>query len=115
IYKIVAYRGKHLITVATEHRAVLDTVAHLEKMGAEVSILPVKSDGLIDTAELESAIRPDTQLISVMYANNETGVIQTGGEIGRIAKDHGVLFFCDATQALGKVPVDVMEDGIDLM
>ena len=115
IYEMFSSRGKHLITVATEHRAVLDTVAHLEKMGAEVSILPVKSDGLIDTAELESAIRPDIQLISVMYANNETGVIQPVGEIGRIAKDHGVLFFCDATQALGKVPVDVMEDGIDLM
>jgi cysteine desulfurase len=114
VYELMAGKGKHVITVSTEHRAVLDSCKHLEKIGAEVSYLPVMADGLIDLATLKSAIRPDTILICVMYANNETGVIQPMKSIGEIAKEHGILFFSDGTQALGKIPVDVGRDGIDL-
>jgi cysteine desulfurase len=84
-------------------------------MGAAVTYLPVNTEGMIDINELESAIRPETILISVMYANNETGTIQPIKEIAAIAKKHGVIFFCDATQAIGKIPVNVINDGIDLM
>lgn len=105
----------HIITVSTEHHAVLDTCRHLERLGADISFLPVDAEGLIDPDELEAAIRPTTILIAVMYANNEIGVIQPIREIGRIARKHGVLFFSDATQAMGKIDVDVNEDGIDLM
>ncbi len=115
VFEWMAQKGKHIITVATEHRAVLDTCAHLEKLGAEVTYLPVQPDGLIDTVLLESAIRPDTILIAVMYANNETGVIQPVQTIGKMARERGIFFFTDATQAVGKIPVDVMEDGVDLL
>jgi cysteine desulfurase len=115
VFEMMAGKGKHIITLATEHRAVLDTCGHLEKLGAEVSYLPVQPDGLIDPALLQSAIRSDTILIAAMYANNETGVIQPVQTISKIARQKGVLFFTDATQALGKIPVDVMEDGIDLL
>ena len=115
VYEILAGKGKHIITVSTEHRAVLDACHHLEKMGAEVSYLPVQPDGLIDPGVLESVIRPDTILIAVMYANNETGIIQPITTIGGIAKKHGVLFFTDATQALGKMVVDTIRDEVDLM
>ena len=108
-------KGNHIITVKTEHKAVLDSCKHLEKLGAEVTYLDVDKEGLIDIEELESAIQSNTILISVMYANNETGVIQPIKEIGRVAKNKEVLFFTDATQAVGKIPVDVIEDGIDLM
>ena len=108
-------RGNHMITVATEHKAVLDTCRHLEKMGADITWLSVKPDGLVDLDELEKAIRPNTVLIAIMYANNETGVIQPVRTISEIAKRHGVLFFTDATQAVGKIPVDVIRDGIDIM
>jgi cysteine desulfurase len=111
----MAGKGKHIITIATEHRAVLDTCGHLEKLGAEVSYLPVQPDGLIDLALLQSAIRSDTILIAAMYANNETGVIQPIQAISKIARQKGIYFFTDATQALGKIPVNVMEDGIDLL
>src|ERR1017187_1087239 len=87
-----AARGNHMITVATEHKAVLDTCRHLEKMGADITWLSVKPDGLIDLDELEKAIRPNTVLIAIMYANNETGVIQPVRVISEIAKRHGVLF-----------------------
>lgn len=115
VFEMMAGKGKHIITAATEHRAVLDTCIHLEKLGAEVSYLPVQPDGLIDPSLLQSAVRTDTILIAVMYANNETGVVQPIPAISRIARQHGIFFFTDATQALGKIPVNVMEDGIDML
>ena len=108
-------KGHHLITQVTEHKAVLDACAHLEKLGAEVTYLPVNARGHISLQQLEAAIRPETILISAMYANNETGVLMPVQEIGTIAKRHNVLFFCDATQAVGKIPVEVIRDGIDLL
>jgi cysteine desulfurase len=115
VFEAYASKGNHLITVATEHKAVLDTCHHLERLGGEVTRLPVDSEGLIDLAGLEAAIRPTTVLIAVMYANNEIGVIQPVGAISQIARKHGVLFFSDATQAAGKLPIDVDRDGIDLL
>jgi cysteine desulfurase len=115
VFEMYAGKGNHVITVATEHKAVLDTCHHLEKLGADVTWLPVDEDGLISLAGLEAAIRPTTVLISVMYANNEIGVIQPIREISAIARARGVIFFTDATQAVGKIPVDVNKDGIDLM
>lgn len=108
VFEAYAVKGNHIITVATEHKAVLDTCAHLEKQGAEITYLSVNEDGLINLAELEQSLRPETILISVMYANNETGVIQPIHEIGTIAKKHGVVFFSDATQAIGKIPVSTL-------
>ncbi len=115
VYEMYASKGNHIITATTEHKAVLDTCKHIEKLGGEVTYLEVKENGLIDLAELEAAIKPTTILVSIMYANNEIGVIQPVKEIAAIAKKHGVLFFTDATQAVGKIPVDVQKDGIDLM
>lgn len=115
VFEMYAGKGNHIVTVNTEHKAVLDSCRQLEKKGASVTYLSVKPDGLIDTAELESVITAGTILIAVMYANNETGVIQPIKEISAIAKKHGVIFFSDATQAVGKVPVNVNADGIDLM
>jgi cysteine desulfurase len=105
----------HIITLSTEHRAVLETVKLLQERGCLVTTLGVNSRGLPDLNELEDAIRPSTLLIAAMYANNETGVIHPVKEIACIARSHGVLFFSDATQAVGKIPVSVMEDGIDIM
>jgi cysteine desulfurase len=110
-----AERGNHIITVTTEHKAVLDAGKKLRKQGCEVTYLPVGKDGLLDLDALRAAITEKTILISVMYANNEIGVIQPIREIGRIAREHGVLFHTDATQAVGKVPIHVDEDNIDLM
>jgi cysteine desulfurase len=115
VFDMYAAKGNHIITANTEHKAVLDTCKHVEKMGGSVTYLNVKTDGLIDLAELEAAITPKTILIAIMYANNEVGVIQPVKEISAIAKKHGVLFFTDAVQAVGKIPVDVNKDGIDLM
>ena len=115
VYEMYASKGNHIITATTEHKAVLDTCKHIEKSGGEVTYLEVKADGLIDLKELEAAIKPTTILIAIMYANNEIGVIQPVKEIGAIAKKNGVLFFTDAVQAVGKIPVDVNKDGIDLM
>lgn len=115
VYEMYASKGNHIITAVTEHKAVLDTCRHIEKMGGEVTYLPVNSEGLIDMKELEAAIRPTTILIALMYANNEVGVIQPVKEISALARKNGVLFFTDATQAVGKIPVDVNKDGIDLM
>jgi cysteine desulfurase len=115
IFETYAAKGNHIITVATEHKAVLDTCKHIEKKGGEITYLNVKTDGLIDLHELEKAIKPNTILISVMYANNEIGVIQPIKQISAIAKNHGVLFFSDATQAAGKIPLDILEDGIDIL
>ncbi|UFP95763.1 IscS subfamily cysteine desulfurase [Gloeobacter morelensis] len=108
-------KGNHIITVVTEHKCVLDSAKYLERHGCRVTYLPVKPDGLVDLAELEAAITAETVLISVMFANNEIGVIQPVAEIARIARFHGVLFHTDAAQALGKVPIDVQAVGIDLM
>ena len=115
VYEMYASKGNHIITAVTEHKAVLDTCKHIEKIGGEVTYLPVAEDGLIDLKELEAAIKPTTVLIAIMYANNEVGVIQLVKEISNIARKHGVLFFTDATQAAGKIPVDVNKDGIDLL
>ncbi len=115
VYEMYASKGNHIITCTTEHKAVLDTCKHIERSGGEVTYLEVKADGLIDLKELEAAIKPTTILIAIMYANNEIGVIQPVKEISTIAKKHGVLFFSDAVQAVGKVPVDVNKDGIDIM
>src|SRR5208282_2566876 len=122
-----AYRtkGNHIVTQATEHKAVLDACKHLEKSGLpaealakggyDVTYLPVGKDGLVDLEDLRRAIAPKAILISIMHANNEIGVIQPVEEIGRIAKEKGVLFHVDAAQSVGKIPVDVQKDGIDLL
>jgi cysteine desulfurase len=115
VYEMYAEKGNHIITATTEHKAVLDTCKHLEKQGAKVTYLPVKEDGLIDLAALEAAMTPQTILVTIMYGNNEIGVIQPIKEIAAIAHKHGALFMTDATQAVGKIPVDVNADGIDLM
>ncbi|WP_317125597.1 IscS subfamily cysteine desulfurase [Rufibacter latericius] len=115
VFEMYASKGNHIITATTEHKAVLDTCKHIEKLGGQVTYLQVDSEGLINLEELEAAITDKTILISIMYGNNEVGVVQPIREIGRIAKKHGVLFFSDATQAVGKIPVDVEADGIDLM
>jgi cysteine desulfurase len=115
VYEMYASKGNHIITCTTEHKAVLDTCKHLEKLGAEVTYLEVQPDGLIDLKQLEAAMKPTTILVAIMYANNEIGVIQPVKEIGAIAKKHGALFFTDAVQAVGKIPVDVISDGIDIM
>ncbi|MGF1539604.1 MAG: cysteine desulfurase family protein [Pleurocapsa sp.] len=108
-------RGKHIITVATEHNAVLDPCKYLETLGFEITYLPVKPDGLIDLAQLETNIRNDTILVSVMAANNEIGVIQPLSDIGKICHQHEVLFHTDAAQAIAKIPLDVARMNIDLM
>ena len=107
--------GNHIITQATEHKAVLDVCKRLEKSGCDVTYLPVSAEGLIDLDDLRRAITPKTILISIMYANNEIGVIQPIAEIGTIAKEKKILFHVDAVQAVGKIPVDVQKDGIDLL
>ncbi len=106
---------KHIITCTTEHKAVLDTCKHLEKKNVAVTYLPVDSNGRIDPGLLEASIRPDTALISIMLANNETGVLQPIREVSAIARRHNIWFFTDATQAVGKIPVDVAEQGIDML
>ncbi len=108
-------KGNHIVTQVTEHKAVLDSCKRLESSGYEITYLPVDRDGLIDPDDLAKAIKPKTILISIMYANNEIGVIQPIAQIGKIAKKHNVLFHVDAVQAIGKIPVDVQKDGIDLL
>jgi cysteine desulfurase len=108
-------KGRHIITVQTEHSAVLDPCAYLQSLGFEVTYLPVKSDGLIELPQLEAAIRADTILVSVMMANNEIGVLQPIAKIGQICHDHQVLFHSDAAQAIGKIPIDVNAMQVDLM
>ncbi|MDP1810083.1 MAG: IscS subfamily cysteine desulfurase [Sediminibacterium sp.] len=115
VFEMYAGKGNHIITCTTEHKAVLDTCKHIEHLGGEVTYLKVNADGLIDLKELEAAIKPTTILIAIMYANNEIGVIQPVKEISAIAKKQGILFFSDAVQAVGKIPVDVNKDGIDIM
>ncbi len=115
VFEMYAKKGNHIITVKTEHKAILDTCKHLEKQGAEITYLDVQEDGLIDLHNLEAAIRPTTILVSVMWANNETGVIQPMREIAIICEKHGVLFHSDATQAVGKIPTLPRETGVHLM
>lgn len=108
-------KGRHIITVQTEHNAVLDPCAYLETLGFDITYLPVKPDGLLDLSELENALRADTVLVSVMAANNEIGVLQPLPEIGLICKERGIIFHTDAAQAIGKIPLDVQEMQVDLM
>jgi cysteine desulfurase len=108
-------KGNHIITQAIEHKAVLDTCKRLEKYGYEVTYLPVQRDGRVDPEDVRRAITPKTILISVMYANNEIGIINPMVEIGKIAKEHGIIFAVDGVQAVGKIPVDVQKDNIDLL
>ncbi len=115
VLEMYARKGNHIITTNTEHKAVLDACKHAEKMGAELTYLEVEENGILDLQKLQEAIKQNTVLISVMWANNEIGVIQPVQEISRMAKERGVLFHTDATQAVGKIPVNVIEDGIDLM
>lgn len=110
-----AQKGKHIITSAIEHHAVLHTCEYLEKRGFEVTYVGVDENGILKLDELEKAIRPDTILISVMFANNEIGTIQPIKEIGRIAKEHGILFHTDAVQAYGQLPINVDEYQIDML
>jgi cysteine desulfurase len=115
VAEMYAEKGNHIITQVTEHKAVLDTCKRLEKDGVRVTYLPVKKDGLIDLDQLRNAITDKTILISIMYANNEIGVVQPIAEIGKIAKEKGVLFHTDAVQATGKIPVNVIAENIDLL
>ena len=115
VFEMYCRKGNHIITLKTEHKAVLDSCQKIEKMGGEVTYLDVDREGLVDLKELEAAIKDNTILISIMWANNETGVIQPMKEIGEICKKHGVLFMSDATQAVGKIPVHPKEVGIHLM
>ena len=115
VAEMYAERGNHIITAATEHKATLDTCKRLEKNGCRVTFLPVMADGLIDLDMLREALTDKTILVSLMYANNEIGVLHPIAEIGKLCKERGVLFHCDAVQAIGKVPVNVITDNIDLM
>jgi len=114
VAEMYAEKGNHIITAATEHKAVLDTCKKLEKNGYRITILPVKGDGLIDLEMLKESITDKTILVSIMYANNEIGVVQPIAEIGKICRERGVLFHTDAVQAIGKIPVDVNADNIDI-
>ena len=113
--EMYAQKGTHFITAATEHKAVLDTCKRLEKRGCRVTYLPVRQDGLIDLDQLRDAITDQTVVVSIMYGNNEIGTIQPIREIGKICREKGVLLHTDATQAVGKIPVSVIADNIDLM
>jgi len=115
IFETYAGKGNHIITCGIEHKAVLDACSHLERLGAEVTYLDVNERGQIDLNKLEKSFKETTILVAIMYANNEIGTIRPVKEISAIAKSRGVLFFTDATQAVGKIPVNVSEDGIDLM
>ncbi len=115
VFDMYSGKGNHIITCNIEHKAVLDTCKNIERNGGEVTYLKVNGEGLISPEELEAAIRPETILIAIMYANNEIGTVMPVKEIGTIARKYGVLFFTDATQAVGKIPVDVHKDNIDLL
>ena len=115
VFETYHAKGNHIITLQTEHKAVLDTCDTLEQKGANITRLEVDANGLPDLSAIEKAIQPTTILIAMMYANNETGIIMPVKEVGKLAKQYGVLFFTDATQAVGKIPVDVLNDEIDLL
>ncbi|MDQ3109005.1 MAG: cysteine desulfurase [Bacteroidota bacterium] len=114
VFSAYKSKGKHIITAQTEHKAVLDTCVFLETIGAEITFLPVDREGNIDPQDLENTIRPDTILVAIMLANNETGTIQPIEKLSAITHANNSVFFCDATQAVGKIKVDVQEMGIDL-
>lgn len=114
VFEMYREKGNHIITVNIEHKAIIDTCRHLEKQGAEVTYLEPQPDGRVTVEQVEAAIKPNTILISVMYANNEIGCINPIREIGEMAHKHGVLMHTDATQSVGKIPVDVSADNIDL-
>src|SRR6476661_6791807 len=115
VAQMYAEKGNHIITAASEHKAVLDTCKHLEKEGCRVTYLPLQADGLVDLEMLKESFTDKTILVSIMYANNEIGVIQPIREIGKMCKERGVLFHTDGVQAIGKVPVNVIKDNVDLM
>ena len=115
VFEAYQSKGNHFITLQTEHKAILDTFQHLEQWGAKVTYLQPKSDGLITLEQIEEAIQPETVMVSLMYANNETGVILPIKKIGELCKEKKMLFHTDATQAVGKLPINVQEDNIDLM
>ena len=115
VAEIYVNKGKHIVTAATEHKAVLDTCEYLEKKGYSITVLPVNREGNIDLKELESSITPQTILVCIMFANNETGVIHPIEEIANIVHEKGSIFMCDATQAVGKIKVDVQQYNIDLL
>lgn len=115
VVEMYASKGKHIVTSLAEHKAVLDTAKHLEKQGCEVTYLAPGPDGRHSIEQIEAALRDDTILVAIMWANNEIGVLQPVREIGRLCKERGVLFLCDGTQAAGKIPVDVEADGVDLL
>lgn len=115
VFEMYHRKGKHIVTVTTEHKAVLDTCHAIEKRGGELTYLPVDEAGLLDLAQLDKAIRSDTILVAIMWANNETGVILPMSEIGAICDRHGVLLLSDATQAVGKIPVRPKEAGAHLV
>ncbi|MDZ7897333.1 MAG: aminotransferase class V-fold PLP-dependent enzyme, partial [Arcicella sp.] len=115
LFELFYPKKKHIITVQTEHKAVLDVCQYVEKRGCEVTYIKPDSHGLINIEQVKNAIRPDTFLISVMYANNEIGTIQPISAIGKLARENNILFHTDATQAVGKIEVDVIQDNIDLM
>lgn len=115
IFNLYQHKGNHIITCETEHKAVLDTCSFLEKKGAIITSLKVDENGLINLQELENAITDKTILVAIMYANNETGVIQNVSEIAKIVHANNTIFFCDTTQAIGKISIDVQNEGIDMM
>ncbi len=115
LFEKLSHKGKHIVTVATEHKAILDTCHHIAQLGGEVTYLIPSPDGLITPQQVAAALRPDTILVSVMYANNEIGVIQPIPEIAAIAHQAGALLHTDATQAVGKLPIDMIAEGIDLL
>lgn len=115
VFEKLSYKGRHLVTVATEHKAVLDTCHHLEQLGAEVTYLTPAADGLITPQQVAEVLRKETILVSVMYANNEIGVIQPIRELAAVTHQTGALFHTDATQAVGKLPLDIQAEGIDLL
>lgn len=115
VYEHYQSKGRHIITCQTEHKAVLDTCRYLERQGAEVTYLPVEADGSLSLESLEAAIRPDTVLVAMMYANNETGVLHPIERIAAHTSNHDVLFFCDATQAVGKIDIDLAQTPIDML
>lgn len=115
VVEMYAQKGNHVITAATEHKAVLDTCKRIEKHGARVTYLPVRTDGLVDLDQLRDAMTDKTVLVSIMYGNNEIGTVQPIREISKICREKGALLHTDATQAVGKIPVNVIDDGIDLM
>jgi cysteine desulfurase len=115
VFEMYAKKGNHIITLETEHKCILDSAKHIEKMGGEVTYLKVQEDGMVNLAELEAAMTPKTILVSIMWANNETGVIQQMPEIGALCEKHGILLHSDATQAVGKIKVHPREVGVHLM